>query len=103
GTELKVRFSISYQGMASRHVPDKDDFTARPERRALTQIYGCFVACGAGFGARLCAGRVPPPAFRMVILLIFTGSFGRSFSSRGMRAIFLTSSTVASSHWPKMV
>jgi len=35
--------------------------------------------------------------------VILTGFDGKSFGPRGMRAIFFTSSTAASSHWPKMV
>src|SRR5438067_890271 len=75
------------------------------EGRAVVPIHCCLVPCGAGFGVCLCAGAVwvVPPAPSIVILLIFTGFSGRSFASRGMRAIFFTSSTLASSHWPKIV
>src|SRR5215469_12220035 len=68
----------------------------------------CLVACGAGFGTglRAAAGaRVAVPPRRIVTLFIFTGSYGRSplLASRGMAAIFLTRSTLGSSHCPKIV
>src|ERR1700676_2357381 len=70
----------------------------------IDKHYCGLVVFVAGFVAALCAGAAcVPPAWRIVILTILTVSFGRSFASRGMRAIFFTNSTLASSHCPKIV
>src|SRR6516165_1862705 len=61
------------------------EFPDTPSPPAGTQFrstsYRCSVAFGAGLGVGLAAVAVrdPPPTCRMVILLIFTGSSGRSF------------------------
>ena len=70
---------------------------------------------GAAFGAAVAGfftvvpaaglAPVPVPEVRMIEMwTIFTGRNGLSFEgSRSIRAIFFTSSTLASSHWPKIV
>jgi len=63
---------------------------------------GFFFAAVPGFFVADLAAPFAPRT--IVILLIFTGLKGRSLrGSRGIRAIFLTSATVAGEHWPKMV
>jgi hypothetical protein len=54
---------------------------ASTEPNHIAILYRCSVALGAGLGVGLAAVavRAAPPACRMVILLIFTGSSGRSF------------------------
>jgi hypothetical protein len=76
-------------------------------------LFGCpvyFLGAGVAFVPVdfLAAGFDPAPTISMCV--IFTGFAGRLLlllhaipPPQGIRAIFFTNSTLASSHWPKMV